>query len=360
MTFEGITATGTNVVDCKDGDPCDADGTSNGACQFAISVCVNQPPCTPVTVSKIQNARLFTLPALPATAPACAAAKNVEVKLRGKGKKPGKRQIRTIARTNGTPKKDTDHFRLRCLPGGGGGGGGTVPGDRTFTVNSADSEFVSSVTGGNIADVQGVTGSLALTAGTPDANGVASLTLGAASYLGVKDIGGGFNCFKIEPEATAGKIDCDGGTPVNVLLTQDSGGTGPETGPPVLSVEQGPPGAAGDAYLPVKVTAVSCGGPQPTPNGCPGGTPTSADQCAAKVDFAKGGTYDTALTTGRATGQVTNSRQGGTVTNDGQGVAFSCTTWSSNGPGTLVMPVIGLDIAAAGNIDTVNVLKAVE
>jgi hypothetical protein len=36
-------------IRCTDGDPCDADGTVNGSCQFAVAVCANStadPRCT--------------------------------------------------------------------------------------------------------------------------------------------------------------------------------------------------------------------------------------------------------------------------------------------------------------------------
>jgi hypothetical protein len=355
VTFEGITLTGPNVVDCRDGDACDADRTANNVCDFAVSVCVNQPPCTPVTVSRIQNTRAFNLPSgfLPATTSTCAAASSIKVRLKGNGTKQGKKAIRTIARTTGRPKRDVDHFRLRCLPGDGTSSG-NVPGDRIFSVDGTQSEFVSSVTGNDISS--SINGSLKLTAGTPDANGVASLTLADTAYLGVEDIAGGFNCFRVVAANDPGKIDCDGGTAVGVKVSQDSMGANAEADA-VLSLEQGAPGVAGDGYVPVKVTEVTCGGLQPTPDGCPGGMPLNVSECASKVDFSKGLVFDVALTTGEGTSEVTNPRQGGpTITQSKTGTPFSCSDWLENGAGALVLPLIGLDIEAAGNIDTVNTL----
>ena len=43
-------------VRCKDGDPCDADGTVNGRCEFAVAVCANStadPRCTATGVSQV-------------------------------------------------------------------------------------------------------------------------------------------------------------------------------------------------------------------------------------------------------------------------------------------------------------------
>src|SRR5256885_12340232 len=40
LSFEGITETAPGTVACTDGGGCDADGTVNGSCPLAISVCV--------------------------------------------------------------------------------------------------------------------------------------------------------------------------------------------------------------------------------------------------------------------------------------------------------------------------------
>ena len=84
LSFEGITETAPGTVACTDGGGCDADGTVNGSCTFAISVCVfGKDPvagCTPAPVTKLTGAKfLANRPTLPAMAPACGAPNNVVV-----------------------------------------------------------------------------------------------------------------------------------------------------------------------------------------------------------------------------------------------------------------------------------------
>jgi hypothetical protein len=68
--------------------------------------------------------------------------------------------------------------------------------------------------------------------------------------------------------------------------------------------------------------------------------------------------FDVALTTGEGTSEVTNPRQTGpTITQSKTGAPFDCSQWRENAVGTLILPLIGLDIQAAGNIDTVNTLS---
>src|SRR2546426_12340717 len=133
LTFEGITGTAPKV-ECTDGSSCDADGMVNGSCTFAISVCVfatDVSGCTPAPVTKLTGAKfLSNRPTLPASAPTCGAPNSVVVPLKKNGKKPGKKKIKMVATTSGSPKKDPDKFTLKCNPSTGG----PVPGDRTFAV----------------------------------------------------------------------------------------------------------------------------------------------------------------------------------------------------------------------------------
>jgi hypothetical protein len=123
MTFEGINATRkTNIVECIDNDPCDADLTL-GQCGFSFTVCVAQTDtgiagCSPGQVTKIKGKGLMSdkLPTLPASAPACGPAPNVvTLKLKRNGK-PAKRLLNLLALATGSPKRDGDQLRLKCLP----------------------------------------------------------------------------------------------------------------------------------------------------------------------------------------------------------------------------------------------------
>jgi hypothetical protein len=122
VTFEGITAAGGHVVQCADGDACDADGAVDGRCTFAVTVCVGQTAegCSSngITVSALKGAKRYLpdRPALPASAPACGTPNAVVVKLKDHGRRPGKRTLRTLGVTSGKPHKDGDQFTLRCMP----------------------------------------------------------------------------------------------------------------------------------------------------------------------------------------------------------------------------------------------------
>jgi hypothetical protein len=122
VTFDGITSANGRTVECADGDAaCDADGTADGRCTFAITVCVKQAAegCTAGgNVTRIKGATRFLAnrPALPASAPACGTPNTVVVSLKNNGTRPGKRTIRTLGLSDGNPRKDADQFTLRCVP----------------------------------------------------------------------------------------------------------------------------------------------------------------------------------------------------------------------------------------------------
>src|SRR5262249_60985837 len=59
--------------------------------------------------------------------------------------------------------------------------------------------------------------------------GVATLELTQDSFIGFKVIDNSFVCFKFEAAGSSGKIDCNGGTPVDTLVTQNSNGAGSTT-----------------------------------------------------------------------------------------------------------------------------------
>jgi hypothetical protein len=98
LKLDGIAATGQRPqIDCRDGEPCDADGVADGACTFRFNVCAFQPDgtlpeCTPQPVSGFKvvapsTATILT-PPVPVEAPACAEPSTVVVPLprRGRGK----------------------------------------------------------------------------------------------------------------------------------------------------------------------------------------------------------------------------------------------------------------------------------
>jgi hypothetical protein len=369
LTFEGIEPIegSRSKVECGDGGACDGDGVADGQCTFPVTVCVfttGIDGCTPAPVTRLKGrARRFlpNLPPLPASAPTCGEPNMVVVPLRGRGKtKPGKKKMNLRAITDGgRPKKDPDNVKLLCRKGGG-----PVPGDRRFsllyfdTQDARGSHFYSSAAPGAAVD-DGFDGTILLRAGTPGSDGVATLEVAEDSYFHFNDIGGGTNCTRISAANSAGKIDCDGGTPVDTKLTQDSGGIGPGglNGSATSSYELGAAGVSGSAYVKVHVEAVTCGGVLGIPMACPGGRPLSAEECAepGRVDFSKAFVYDLALTTGQATAEITNARQGGTQVISATGSPFDCQNFVGEDlPGVLVIPLTITDINIIGG-DAANV-----
>lgn len=373
VVYEGVTGTAPNV-ECSDGSSCDSDGVVNDSCTFAMNVCVfatGVDGCTPATVTKLKGSKFLTnLPTLPASTLTCGQANNIVVPLKKKKKKTlnGKKAIVMNAITDGgKPKKDPDKFNLVCKPKAGT----PVPGDRIFSIFHSGtpdpemgSHFFSSVTGPS-APVESVfDGTINLRAGTPGADGVATLEVTQDAYLHFDDIGGGSDCIKIVAAGSMGKLDCDGGTPVGTSMTQDSGGPGAGgvNGPTMSTFEEGAPGGPGDGYVRAMVQAVTCGGVLGIPGACPGGLPLSAEECAdtTRVDYSKGFVYDLALTTGQAHAEITRERLTGNtqqITVTGQ--PFDCTGFvGENAPGVLVMPLDITDIPNVG--DAANVAKLVD
>src|SRR5213593_1236886 len=362
LSFEGITETAPGTVACTDVGGCD-----------------------PAPVTKLTGAKfLANRPTLPAMAPACGAPNSVVVALRKHGKKPGKKKIMMVATSSGSPKKDPDKFKLVCNPSHGG----SVPGDRTFAVSYNPSNpnsshfFTSALPGGQPVDSD-FAGTLHLTAGTPGADGVATLTLSQDSTVHFKDIGGGAECVRFLVDgsslctgagaplpcctgagtgscAAQGKIDCDGGTPVGTTMTQDSMGAG-ANGPTTSTFEQGAAGRPGDGYVHLAAVAVTCAGVLGIPGACPGGLPNSAEDCDAPgmVDYSKGFMFDLALTTGAVTATVENPRQGNPATITKTGQPFDCSAFTgTGGPGVLLTPFILSDVSFGGQtFDTANIMQ---
>jgi len=114
---------------CRDGDPsCDADGTADGVCTFAIGVCVdvkNVPDCRPRRITQVVvrasgDAQLhpvsIPLPPLPVRRETCGEVGFVQVALRGHRRlKPGNRRL-LLRATTPQGLSDLDYLKLYCLP----------------------------------------------------------------------------------------------------------------------------------------------------------------------------------------------------------------------------------------------------
>lgn len=111
VTFEGVTATaGASGVGCADGDPgCDGDGARDGACRFAVRVCVGSGSagCPTTPLARVDVAGL----ALPVPEPpddgVCAEAVAVAVPA-------GTAAGATVIARQGTELRDVDYLNLCC------------------------------------------------------------------------------------------------------------------------------------------------------------------------------------------------------------------------------------------------------
>jgi predicted phosphodiesterase len=125
----GIAPRKGSLAECRDGDPaCDRDGAVDGACTFTLQVCALQHDMAgcraatePIAVERLivkpKDAGL-AMPPLPATAPVCGDPSALVVRLKGAGKRPGKRALKLTAVADRSPRKDRDKVVLRCVPAG--------------------------------------------------------------------------------------------------------------------------------------------------------------------------------------------------------------------------------------------------
>ena len=133
----------------------------------------------------------------------------------------------------------------------------SVPlGQRVFTIEPPGAEFVgttatrtglfaSFVNGENVA-TSFSSGPLVLVGGTPDASGVAPLSLEDDVTITVSVADGSYACVKLLAAGSSGSIDCDGGTAYDVQASQPSGDVGMAFD---LQTGLGAPAAPGNGML---------------------------------------------------------------------------------------------------------------
>lgn len=138
---------GATGIDCQDGDPaCDLDRTANGTCLIATGICLhmdNVPRCRPPAIRQVTvratpkrlrkdlSVALPTPPAAPVSVATCGTDAVITLPLdtRHKGhQRPSKRvTLRMVTIGSGSPRKDDDRLRLRCVPNAGAGRCGANP-----------------------------------------------------------------------------------------------------------------------------------------------------------------------------------------------------------------------------------------
>jgi hypothetical protein len=113
--FDGVDATnGASEVVCMDGDPaCDGDGTLDGTCTFAVSLCTGIPlaGCSPVPIDDIAVSGLpFVAPSLPTKGSECGPPLTVTVPA-------GTAAGATVLARGGGGLRDVDYLNLCCAAG---------------------------------------------------------------------------------------------------------------------------------------------------------------------------------------------------------------------------------------------------
>ena len=122
VTVSGLAVTSDGHAVCMDGNPaCDADGTANGECTFAFTVCVAEvrPDCqvsSITSVTAVPASLHVALPAVPASEPTCGQSTQVVVPLARHGHRVGRRTLTLTAVNAGKPRQDRDHIHFVCRP----------------------------------------------------------------------------------------------------------------------------------------------------------------------------------------------------------------------------------------------------
>jgi hypothetical protein len=204
---------------------------------------------------------------------------------------------------------------------------GTPLGDRIFSISRPGSLLRSSSAPDDLSTDPWLSGPVVLHAGPVDGSGIAALSLQSDVTYGFGLAAGGVMCVRIQAAGSGGTIDCNGGSPHTVLLTQDSNGAGVADAP-ILTLHVGPDSGAGAASLTVMQSITNLAS----------GTPSD---CIAAVF---GPPELTAYTSSTITATIAEPVQGGNLTFTTTGENFSCSTWTvENGPGTLAAPRIIVD-----------------
>jgi hypothetical protein len=176
-------------------------------------------------------------------------------------------------------------------------------------------------------------GPVTIVGGTPDANGVAPLSLASDAMFAVRILDGSVVCFKLLAAGSSGTIDCDGGTPYDLTLTAEPG---PDAPPATLLTGQGSDAGPGAATLQVMTQSAQL---------------ASGSDLALCATATYGEVTATAYTTATAT--VTKGSVGPLSL---EGESFDCAAFTvTDGAGMLVSPSAANDPRAGG--DVVNNLR---
>jgi len=213
-------------------------------------------------------------------------------------------------------------------------------GERVFSVARPGSALLSSIVGGvDVSAEPWLPAMLRLRAGVVDVDGLAPLELLEDAIVGLKIVDGSTLCMKIYATGSHGHIDCDGGTPFDILSTYESNGPEPSG---AFTIHQGLGSDAG----PGAGTLFAHWNAQLL------GSFSTVASCQ-RISYSMSTFFDS-FTTALSTGTILDPVQGGTVTISAQGQNFSCATWTEeNAEGRLLTPILANGFVAA---DVANML----
>jgi cysteine-rich repeat protein len=185
-------------------------------------------------------------------------------------------------------------------------------------------------------------GAIDLVAGTPDADGVAPITVSGPVYYSAGILGGQFGVLCVRIDSCTGFVDCDGGTNVDVDVTQDSMGPGRGGAPVEITTGLGADGGPGAVEL-------RC---QQAINQLPPGAGSDCTHASYPP------VEEVVYTTGTTTAGFTNGAPKiGTGMMTQQGQDFECAAWmTENGPGKLAGGFLFEEVEQAGDAANANVL----
>jgi len=216
--------------------------------------------------------------------------------------------------------------------------GDGVLGARVMTIRGA---FFSSPigTGTPLGELEGT---LELTGGSIDGQGMASVEVSGPTYYSAPILNGQFGLLCVRIDSCSGFVDCDGGTAVDTLMVQDSNGPGLNGLDVSITTGLGEAGPAGTMQVDCMQTFVQLG-------------PGEGDDCLA-IEYPA--PERAVYTTGTAEAFFINGAPKiGTGRILGSGEPFSCPSWTvTDGPGRLAATYLVEEDPRAGDVANLNVI----
>jgi hypothetical protein len=208
-------------------------------------------------------------------------------------------------------------------------------GERVFTPDRPASQLV--IDGeGDVSVDDWIADPLHICAGPDIGNGVHVLALREDARFGIPLIDGSTLCTKILARGSFGVVDCDGGSPVDVLAVAEQ-----ENGRISLDIGLGLPAGTGAATLrmPTAYLVLPVGS---TPSDCFG------------AQF--GGEVPGAMTTALGTAEVRDAEGTAVASISRTGQPFSCSAWRDGGSPVFVLPIPAAGTPQSGDVASALIL----